>query len=128
MVPLDVLVVDDSAGVRKILQRFLTHSGIPMRNCFEAVDGEDALQQLRSQSINLVLSDINMPKLDGLGLLRAVRAEAALEKIPVVLITTDCTTESVLQALELGASGFIRKPFQPEQITETLLACAKNLG
>jgi len=117
----DVLVVDDSAAIRKILQRVLRQTGMSIRSIHEAGDGQEALAQLGNQpGIRLVLTDINMPKMDGLQLLAAVKASADWHHIPVVMITTEGGESKVGEAVKLGAAGYVRKPFTADQIKEKL--------
>jgi two-component system chemotaxis response regulator CheY len=116
----EILVVDDSAAIRKILQRVLRQTGMSIGTIYEAGDGQEALETLRKQKIDLVLSDINMPKMDGLQLLASVRASAAWRDIPVVMITTEGGETRVAEAVKLGASGYVRKPFTADQIKEKL--------
>jgi two-component system chemotaxis response regulator CheY len=116
----DVLVVDDSAAIRKILQRVLRQTGMAIRTIFEAGDGQQALEVLKVQNIALVLSDINMPKMDGLQLLASVRSSVQWRHIPVVMITTEGGETKVGEAVRLGAAGYVRKPFTADQIKEKL--------
>jgi two-component system chemotaxis response regulator CheY len=118
---LDVLIVDDSAAIRKILQRVLRQTEIPIGTVYEAGDGVEALATLRQQSIGLVLSDINMPNMDGLEFLTKMRAEQIWKGIPVLMVSTEGTQAKVLEAVERGASGYVRKPFTAEQINEKLV-------
>ena len=116
----DVLVVDDSAAIRKILQRVLRQTGMSIRTIFEAGDGQEALELLRSSRVDLVLTDINMPKMDGLQMLAAMKANAEWRSIPVVMITTEGGETKVGEAVRLGATGYVRKPFTADQIKEKL--------
>jgi two-component system chemotaxis response regulator CheY len=116
----EILVVDDSAAIRKILQRVLRQTGMSIGTIYEAGDGQEALATLKSHKIDLVLSDINMPKMDGLQLLASVRATAAWKNIPVVMITTEGGETRVAEAVKLGAAGYVRKPFTADQIKEKL--------
>jgi two-component system, chemotaxis family, chemotaxis protein CheY len=116
----NVLVVDDSAAIRKILQRVLRQTGMAINTIHEAGDGEEALTLLRAQRVNLVLTDINMPKMDGLQLLAAIKAEPELRGLPVVMITTEGGEAKVSEAVRLGAVGYVRKPFTADQIKEKL--------
>ena len=116
----DVLVVDDSAAIRKILQRVLRQTGMSIRTIFEAGDGQEALERLRSSKVDLVLTDINMPKMDGLQMLAAMKANAEWRSIPVVMITTEGGETKVGEAVRLGATGYVRKPFTADQIKEKL--------
>jgi len=119
---LDILIVDDSAAIRKILQRVLRQAEIPVGQVFEAADGVEALEMLRKQPVGLILSDINMLNMDGLEFLSKVRAEQAWQNVPVVMVSTEGTQAKVLEAVERGASGYVRKPFTAEQIKEKLAA------
>jgi len=116
----DVWVVDDSAAIRKILQRVLRQTGMAINTIHEAGDGEEALQLLRSHKVDLVLSDINMPKMDGLELLAALKKSPDWVNVPVVMITTEGGETKVAEAVRLGASGYVRKPFTADQIKEKL--------
>lgn len=116
----DILVVDDSAAIRKILQRVLRQTGMAIKEIHEAGDGQQALELLKAQKISLVLSDINMPTMDGLQLLAAIKASAEWAPIPVVMITTEGGEARVAEAVKLGAVGYVRKPFTADQIKEKL--------
>jgi len=116
----DVLVVDDSAAIRKILQRVLRQTGMAIRTIYEAGDGQEALDLLKAQKVGLVLTDINMPRMDGLQFLGAVKASAQWRHIPVVMITTEGGETKVGEAVRLGAAGYVRKPFTADQIKEKL--------
>lgn len=117
---LDVLIVDDSAAIRKILQRVLVQAEIPLGRVHEAGDGKEALEKLKSTKVGLILSDINMPNMDGIELLSKLREDDAYKTVPILMVTTEGSQARVLQALELGASGYVRKPFTAEQIKEKL--------
>ena len=117
---LDILIVDDSAAIRKILQRVLGQAEIPVGSVYEAGDGAAALEILKQQKVALVLSDINMPNMDGLQLLGHIRANEDWHKMPVIMITTEGAAAKVQEAVALGASGYVRKPFTAEQIKEKL--------
>jgi two-component system chemotaxis response regulator CheY len=116
----DVLVVDDSAAIRKILQRVLRQTGMAIGTVHEAGDGQEALELLKAHKIDLVLSDINMPKMDGLQLLGAMKASPQWNGIPVMMITTEGGETKVGEAVRLGAAGYVRKPFTADQIKEKL--------
>ena len=117
----NVLVVDDSAAIRKILQRVLRQTGMAIRTIHEAGDGQEALAVLKSQRVDLVLTDINMPKMDGLQLLAAIKAAPEWHALPVVMITTEGGEAKVSEAVRLGAVGYVRKPFTADQIKEKLV-------
>jgi two-component system chemotaxis response regulator CheY len=116
----DVLVVDDSAAIRKILNRVLRQTGMAIGTVHEAGDGQEALDLLRAHKIDLVLTDINMPKMDGLQLLGAIKASPQWNGIPVMMITTEGGETKVGEAVRLGAAGYVRKPFTADQIKEKL--------
>jgi two-component system chemotaxis response regulator CheY len=120
--PLDVLIVDDSAAIRKILQRVLTQTDVAINRVLEAGDGKEALELLKKEKINLVLTDINMPNMDGLQFLTEIRANEEWKNLPVLIITTEGSQSKVMEAAHLGASGYVRKPFTAEQIKEKLAA------
>jgi two-component system chemotaxis response regulator CheY len=117
----DVLVVDDSAAIRKILTRVLRQTGMAIQTIHEAGDGQDALALMAQHRIDLVLSDINMPKMDGLQLLASLKASPLWHRIPVVMITTEGGETKVAEAVRLGAAGYVRKPFTADQIKEKLI-------
>ena len=118
---MDVLIVDDSAAIRKILQRVLRQAEVPIGEVFEAGDGIEALAVLKIRTtIGLILSDINMPNMDGLQFLTRVRALPEWQHVPIVMITTEGSQNKVMEAVQLGASGYVRKPFTAEQIKEKL--------
>jgi two-component system chemotaxis response regulator CheY len=119
-VALDILIVDDSAAIRKILQRVLGQAEIPIGTVYEAGDGAAALEILKKQPVGLILSDINMPNMDGLQLLGHIRANEQWRKLPVIMITTEGAAAKVQEAVALGATGYVRKPFTAEQIKEKL--------
>src|SRR5438445_502047 len=117
----DVLVVDDSAAIRKIMQRVLRQTGMAIGTIHEAGDGQQALEVLAQHPVHLVLSDINMPNMDGLQLLASLKASPNWRSIPVVMITTEGGEAKVGEAVRLGAAGYVRKPFTADQIKEKLI-------
>ena len=116
----DVLIVDDSAAIRKILQRMLGQAGLILGKILEAGDGMEALEKLKNQSVHLILSDINMPNMDGIQLLGALKSNPNFKHVPVIMITTEGGEAKVMEAVQLGASGYVRKPFTADQIKEKL--------
>jgi two-component system chemotaxis response regulator CheY len=117
----EILVVDDSAAIRKILTRVLRQTGMAIQTIHEAGDGQEALAVMALHRIDLVLSDINMPKMDGLQLLASLKASPQWQKVPVVMITTEGGETKVAEAVRLGAAGYVRKPFTADQIKEKLV-------
>ena len=118
--PIDVLIVDDSAAIRKILLRVLAQTELEIGHVYEAGDGVDALNVLKDKKVGLILSDINMPNMDGLQLLSQLKSQDAYKAVPVVMITTEGNQTKVMEAVQLGAAGYVRKPFTAEQIKEKL--------
>ncbi len=115
------LIVDDSSVMRKIVERSLRQAGLDTLVVFEAGSGTDGLELLKGQPVDLILSDINMPLMDGLEFLRQLRAQNLAPGVPVVMITTESSEEHVKQAILAGAQGYIRKPFTAEQVKERVL-------
>ncbi|MCP3178377.1 MAG: response regulator [Desulfuromonadales bacterium] len=115
-----ILIVDDSNTMRKIVTRSLRQAGIDVGEIVEAGDGAEALALLEGQKVDLILSDINMPNMDGIEFLRQKATRADIKDIPVVMITTEAGADILGEAKSLGAKGSIKKPFTPEQIEETL--------
>ena len=119
---LRVLVVDDSPAMRNLLKRILSQSGLPVETMLDAADGVEGLLRLRDNPINLILSDINMPNMDGEEFIRQVKTDKNFRDIPVLMITTDNSTARVLRLRQLGAQGYICKPFTPDMVKEKVLA------
>jgi two-component system, chemotaxis family, chemotaxis protein CheY len=121
MSEIQALIVDDSSVMRKIVERALRQAGLESMHVYEAGNGAEGLEVLRSASIDLILSDINMPSMDGLEFLRQIKEQKLAQGVPVVMITTESSEEHVKQAIAAGARGYIRKPFTPEQVKERVL-------
>jgi len=115
------LIVDDSSVMRKIIERALRQAGLELMVVHEAGTGAEGLDVLKTQPVDLILSDINMPAMDGLEFLRQIRGQNLAPGVPVVMITTESSEEHVRQAIEAGAQGYIRKPFTAEQVKERVL-------
>lgn len=121
----NILIVDDSSTIRKIIIRCIGHTQIAVGSLFEAADGEEALAILKQQPIHLVMTDINMPKMNGLELLSRIKTDEQWKNVPVLLITTESCVETVLDAANKGAAGYVKKPFTAGDIQakiEPLLA------
>jgi two-component system, chemotaxis family, chemotaxis protein CheY len=114
-----ILTVDDSASVRQMVKFALSEAGY---NVIEAVDGRDALAKL-ANPVNLVITDLNMPALDGIGLIRSVRANPACKGIPIIMLTTESQEARKKEGRAAGATGWIVKPFTAQQ----LLAVVKKV-
>jgi len=114
------MTVDDSASLRQMVSFVLRDAGYEV---FEAVDGLDALSKLKGRELHLFLSDINMPKMDGLELTRKLRAMSQYKFVPIILLTTESAAEKKQQGKAAGATAWIVKPFTPDQ----LLAVVKKV-
>jgi len=115
-----ILVVDDSSTMRKIVMRSVRQAGFEIDEFLEAGDGKEGLIVLGTNPVRLILSDVNMPNMNGLEFVKAVRANDSTKSIPIVMITTEGSEDMVNQAIGVGANGYIKKPFTPEKIKETL--------
>jgi two-component system chemotaxis response regulator CheY len=115
------LIVDDSSVMRKIVERALRQAGLDPLVVHEACSGIDGIEVLKTRQVDLILSDINMPSMDGLEFLRQIRAQQLAPGVPVVMITTESSEEHVKAAIQAGAQGYIRKPFTAEQVKERVL-------
>jgi two-component system, chemotaxis family, chemotaxis protein CheY len=116
-----ILIVDDSSVMRRIVERSLRQAGLELSAVHEAGSGAEGLELLKNKQVDLILSDINMPAMDGLEFLRQIRAQNLAPGAPVVMITTESSEEHVKQAIQSGAQGYIRKPFTADQVKERVL-------
>lgn len=112
------LVVDDFSTMRRIVRNLLKELGYS--NVDEAEDGAGALAKLRSEQFDFVISDWNMPVMDGLTMLQNIRADAALSKIPVLMVTAEAKKENIVAAAQAGANGYVVKPFTAATLDEKL--------
>lgn len=115
-----LMIVDDSPVMRSFVRRTLEIAGFGIEHCAEASNGAEALEKLSGAGVDLILTDINMPVLDGEGLLRALRSDPELSRIPVVVVSTDSTEQRVDALMGLGARGYLKKPFLPERLAGIL--------
>jgi two-component system, chemotaxis family, chemotaxis protein CheY len=115
-----ILAVDDSASMRQMVNFTLTEAGYTV---IEAVDGRDGLDKMQGKLIHLVVTDLNMPNMDGIELTRQIRVHPSHKFVPIVLLTTESQPEKKQQGKAAGATGWIVKPFQPDQ----LLAVVKKV-
>lgn len=122
MQPIRALIIDDSSVMRKIVERSLRQAGVTLAQVFEAANGAEGLSVLRSNPVDLILSDINMPVMDGLEFVRQVKKKGLAQTAPVVMITTEGSESQVVEAIASGAHGYIRKPFTAEQVKDHVLA------
>jgi two-component system chemotaxis response regulator CheY len=123
---LKFLVVDDFSTMRRIVRNLLKELGYI--NADEAEDGAVALQRLKGGGFDFVVTDWNMPNMDGLQLLQAVRADPALKHLPVLMITAEAKRENIIAAAQAGASGYIVKPFTAATLGEKLAKIFEKMG
>ena len=121
MASLKALIVDDSGVMRKIVERSLRQAGLELTEVWEASNGLEALAVLQQKTPDLILTDINMPNMDGLEFVKQLRGVDSAQGVPVVMITTEGSESRVVEALSCGARGYIRKPFTPEQVKQHVL-------
>ncbi len=108
-----IMTVDDSTSIREMLICTLKQAGY---NVIEAVDGRDALTKLNDAKIHMVITDLNMPNVDGIALIEEIRATPAYKFVPIIMLTTESHPEKKVQGKQAGATGWIVKPFEPDQL------------
>ncbi|MBI4001040.1 MAG: chemotaxis response regulator CheY [Nitrospira defluvii] len=113
-----ILVVDDMSTMRRIVKNILKQLGF--NNLEEAENGQDALTKLHADSYGFVVSDWNMPVMMGIDLLRAIRADEKLKKIPVLMVTAEAQKENLMEAVKAGVSNYVVKPFTAETMQEKI--------
>lgn len=115
----NVLIVDDSATMRKIIMRSVRQAGLDVADFKEAGDGVEGLKAATAAKFDLILSDVNMPNMNGLDFVKAV-AEQVSPVPPIVMITTEGSEEVVKEAMNRGAQGYLKKPFSADQVQDAL--------
>ncbi|MCA1772843.1 MAG: chemotaxis response regulator CheY [Halomonas sp.] len=120
------LVVDDFPTMRRIVRSLLKELGFT--NVDEAEDGQDALNKLRAGGFEFVVSDWNMPNLDGLEMLKEIRQDDALKDLPVLMVTAEAKKENIIAAAQAGANGYVVKPFTAATLEEKLNKIFDKLG
>ncbi|AXL53750.1 two-component system response regulator [Paraburkholderia caffeinilytica] len=121
-----ILVVDDFPIMRQIITSLLRELGFV--NIAQAADGVEALQHLKSAQFGFVLSDWNMPNMDGLTLLKAIRADIQLKTLPVLMVTAEAKKENIVAAAQAGANGYIVKPFTAEILGEKITRIVEKIA
>ena len=111
--PKTIMIVDDSASLRQVVAIALRGAGY---DAIEARDGQDALNKLTGQKVHLIVSDVNMPNMDGISFVKAVKALPAYRFTPIVMLTTESQAEKKAQAQAAGAKAWVLKPFNPPQL------------
>ncbi len=115
-----VLIVDDSPAMRKFIRRVIEVSGFDCSQQLEASNGREALDVLSREWVDLILTDINMPVMNGEQFIRELEKDETLRQVPVLVVSTDSTLQRVQQMLSLGARGYVTKPFTPEMLRSQL--------
>lgn len=121
-----ILVVDDFPTMRRIVRSLLKELGFT--NVDEAEDGQDALNKLKAGGFNFVVADWNMPNLDGMEMLKQIRADPDLKALPVLMVTAEAKKENIIAAAQAGASGYVVKPFTAATLDEKLNKIFEKLG
>jgi two-component system chemotaxis response regulator CheY len=117
----NLLIVDDSNSMRTVVKKIVGLTGLEVNQILEADNGRKALDILGGSWVDVVILDINMPEMNGLELLKRMSEDAVMKNIPVVMMTTEASEAHMKTAFEMGAKGFIRKPFVPEGLRKILL-------
>jgi two-component system, chemotaxis family, chemotaxis protein CheY len=115
-----ILIVDDSNTMRKIIIRTIKMTDVPVEEIMEAENGEKGLEHLRSSTFNLVITDINMPVMDGIAMIDEIRSATIFQNIPIVVISTEGSETKIDRLSGKGVKAYIRKPFTPEMIRDIL--------
>ena len=116
----NVLIVDDSRPMRLVIKKTIKISGFDVGEVFEAANGKEALDVLRDNWVDLVLTDYNMPDMNGLELIEKMKKDEVMRSMPAVMITTEGSQQRVQEFMDKGASEYIKKPFTPEEIRRKL--------
>ncbi|MCX5854693.1 MAG: response regulator [Deltaproteobacteria bacterium] len=116
----NVLIVDDSGAMRAVIKKIINISGFKMSQCVEAGNGREALEKIKENWVDVIISDINMPEMNGLELLQFLNKDPLYQNIPVIIVSTEGSRERMDEVLNCGAKGFIKKPFLPEDIRSVL--------
>ena len=115
-----LMIVDDSSAMRAFIVRVIWLSGLDVALCMQASNGQEALELLRANWIDIVLTDINMPVMNGEEFVRSMEADEMLRSIPVLVVSTDGSEHRVQQMMSLGAKGYVKKPFSPELLRKSM--------
>ncbi len=115
---LKILAVDDSPTMRRIIVNTLKRAGF--EDVSEASDGKDALAKLKTDKFDFIITDWNMPEMDGLTFVNSVRSDPELQSLPILMVTTRSVKEDIMQAIKAGVNNYIVKPFTPETIAEKI--------
>ena len=117
---LNVMIVDDSGAMRAVIKKVINISGFKIGTCLEAANGREALEKLKQNCLDFIISGINMPEMNGLELLQSLRQDLRYQNIPSIIVSTEGCSERIKDVLSRGAKGFVKKPFLPEDIRKVL--------
>ena len=118
----NILVVDDSETMRAVITKSLGLAGVPLGNLFQAGNGVEGIEVLKREWIDLVLADINMPVMGGMGMVAEMKKDPNLQAVPVIVISTEGSATRVQELKDQGVKGFLRKPFPPEELKKAVEA------
>jgi len=116
----NVLIVDDSYSMRSVIRKIINLSGIKTDQTYEAQNGIEALDVLSQHWVDVIISDINMPEMNGIELIKRLKQDDLYKEIPVIFVTTEGSLERIQEAKGAGAGGFLKKPFLPEELRKLL--------
>ena len=117
---INILIVDDSDNIRAFIKKALSLTELDINQILEAENGLQGLEKLSAYKIDIILSDINMPVMDGLEFIRNVRAEEKNNEIIILVVSTEGSRQMILESVKAGANGYLKKPFGPDEVMETL--------
>ena len=112
----DILIVDDSATMRKVIIRTLKMAELPLGEILEAASGKEALETLQQRTVDIILADINMPEMSGIEMTEILQADENTRSIPVIVVSTEASTTRIDDLKQIGVKGYVHKPFTPEAI------------
>ncbi len=118
--PLNLLIADDSTNIRAFIKKTMEAVGLEINHVYEASNGQEALDLIKVFDIDLLLTDINMPVLNGLELIKSIQKNPELKPMKIVVVSTEGSRDVVVEALKSGASGYLKKPFSPEEAMELM--------
>lgn len=124
----DVMIVDDSPAMRSFIKRTVVIGGLDVGRCLEAANGEEALSLLCNDTVDVILTDFNMPVMDGEQLVQNLRDSERLSRVPVIVISTDSTRQRMSRLQSLGVHGYLCKPFTPERLAQMLCDAVPGWG
>ena len=123
-----ILIVDDSMPMRTVLKRSLAAAGYGGARILEASNGKEALKVMEKDWVDLIMTDYNMPEMNGLSFLKKIKTEALFKEIPVIVISTEGNDSKIKEFMDTGASGYIAKPFTPETLRDLIVNIIGEAG